>query len=327
MSERMSPDGQRLHVVFGAGQIGRALATHLLDAGLNVRTVSRTRPPFLPDGFDWRLADAADPAAAAEAAQDAAVIYQCLNAPYTQWPQRFPALQLGVLSAAERCGALLVTLENLYGYGPMGGQVMTEELPLAATTIKGRTRAAMTQVLLDASEAGRVPIAIGRAADLFGAGVTQSALGDQVFAKAVAGKRADFLGNPDLLHTYSYVPDVAAGLAVLGTDDRAIGQVWHLPGPETVTTRQVLDLIAIEVGHAVAIRSVPTWARSALSLVNPMLRGLAEMSYEFEEPFVMDTTKFDTTFAHLGTPLAAAVTATVRSYQSPSVPSPTGPRP
>ena len=40
--------------------------------------------------------------------------------------------------------ALLVSLENLYGYGPTHGAPMTEDLPLAATTVKGRTRAAMT---------------------------------------------------------------------------------------------------------------------------------------------------------------------------------------
>ena len=133
---------------------------------------------------------------------------------------------------------------------------MTEDLPLAATTSKGRTRAAMTAELLAAAEAGRVRIAIGRASDFFGAGVTESTLGARVFGNAVAGKRADFIGNPDLPHTYSYVPDIAAGLATLGTDERAVGQVWHLPGPETVTTRALLDLVAAEVGHPVEVRNV-----------------------------------------------------------------------
>jgi nucleoside-diphosphate-sugar epimerase len=112
----------------------------------------------------------------------------------------------------------------------------------------------MTQELLAAADAGRVRIAIGRASDFFGAGVTESALGKRVFANALAGKRADFIGDADLPHTYSYVPDVAAGLATLGTDERAAGSVWHLPGPETVTTRAVLNLVAGEVGHPVAQR-------------------------------------------------------------------------
>ena len=195
---------------------------------------------------------------------------------------------------------------------------MTEDLPLAATTVKGRARAAMTAELLGAAHAGRVRVAIGRASDFFGAGVTETTLGERVFANAVAGKRADFIGNLDLLHTYSYVPDVAEGLATLGTDERAINEVWHLPGPETVTTRAVLDLVAAEVGHPVAVRSVPKLAVRALGLFNPLMRELAEMAYEFEEPFVLDTTKYQSTFGAAGTPLADAVASTVAWYRDPA---------
>ena len=307
----------RLHVVFGTGQVGRVLAALLAERGVTVRVVSRHRPAGLAERVDWRGADATDPDAASDAAEGAAVIYQCLNAPYAQWPERFPPLQRGVVAAAERTGALLVSLENLYGYGPTGGRPMTEDLPLAATTVKGRTRAAMTAELLAAAEAGRVRIAIGRASDFFGAGVTQgSTLGERVFGNALAGRRADFIGNADLPHTYSYVPDIAAGLVTLGTDARAAGQVWHLPGPQTVTTRALLDLVAVQVGHPVGVRSVPKLAMRVLGLINPMLRGLTEVSYQFDEPFVLDTTRYQTTFGPAGTTLAAAVAATVGWYRA-----------
>jgi nucleoside-diphosphate-sugar epimerase len=312
----VSVSENRLHVVFGSGQVGRALAAQLAGLGLPVRVISRHRAAGLPEVVDWCGADATNPEAAYEAANGAAVVYQCLNAPYAKWADLFPPLQRGVLAAAERNGALLVTLENLYGYGPTEGAPMTEVLPLAATTVKGRTRAAMTEELLHARDAGRVHIAIGRASDFFGVGVTESTLGERIFANALAGRRADFIGNPDLPHTYSYVPDIAAGLATLGTDERAIDGVWHLPGPETVTTRQILDLVAHEVGHPVGIRSVSKLAVRAIGLVNPMMRALVEMSYEFDEPFVLDTTKFQATFGGVGTPLATAIAATVDGYRS-----------
>ncbi len=309
------PEGG-LHVVFGTGQVGLALADRLAGLGVEVRAVSRRRPVALADGVDWRAADATDLDAAADAAKGASVVYQCLNAPYTRWPELFPPLQRGVLAAAERAGALLVTLENLYAYGPAGGRPMTEDLPLAATTSKGRARAVMTAELLAAAAAGRVRVAIGRASDFFGAGATQSTLGERVFGNAVAGKRADFIGNPDLPHTYSYVPDIAAGLATLGTDKRAAGQVWHLPGPETVTTRALLDLVAGEVGHPVGVRNVPPLVVRALGLVSLLMRGLAEMSYEFEQPFILDTTKFESAFGTATTPLATAITDTVAWYRT-----------
>jgi nucleoside-diphosphate-sugar epimerase len=310
----MSED--RLHVVFGFGQVGSALTARLVGLGLPVRVVSRNRPSELVDGVDWRAADATDAEAATDAAKGASVVYQCLNAPYTDWPDRFPPLQRGVLASAERNGALLVSLENIYGYGPTGGKAMTEDLPLAATTVKGRTRAAMTQELLDAADAGRVRIAIGRASDFFGAGVTESSLGERVFANAVAGKRADFVGNPNLPHTYSYVPDMAAGLATLGTDERAVGGVWHLPGPETVTTRRILDLVAGDVGPTVSVRSLPKLAVRALGVFNPTIRELVELSYEFDQPFVLDTSKYQSMFGTDATPLATAIATTVAWYRS-----------
>jgi nucleoside-diphosphate-sugar epimerase len=305
-----------LHVVFGTGQVGRAVAGRLAASGVAVRAVSRHQPAGLPAQVQWRPADLTHAGAAADAAVGATVVYQCLNAPYTQWPQLFPPLQRAALAAAEQAGALLVTLENVYGYGPTGGRPMTEDLPLAATTTKGRTRAAMTAELLAAAQSGRVRVAIGRASDFFGAGVTESTMGARVFGNALAGKRADFLGNPELAHTYSYVPDIATGLVTLGSDDRSVGQVWHLPGPETVSTRAFLEIVSAEVGHQVGLRTLPKLLLRALGLLNPMMRELAEMSYEFEEPFVLDTAKYSATFATATTPLASAISATIDWYRS-----------
>ena len=304
-----------MHVVFGTGQVGAALVLHLRSMGLEVRAVSRFRSEKLPSDIDWRHANAADAESATDAAKGATVIYQCLNAEYTRWPTLFPPLQQGVLSAAERNDAVLVSFENVYGYGPTGGRPMTEDLPLAATTVKGRTRAAMTRDLVAASDSGKVRIAIGRAADIFGPGVTESTLGRQFFGKAVAGKKVDFIGNPSLLHTYSYVPDVAAALAMLGTDERAIGEVWHLPGPETVTTLAILDLVSEQLGHPVGVRSLPRFALRTLAVFNPMMRELLEMAYEFDEPFVLDTNKYRSVFGDSSTPLVGAVATTVAAFE------------
>jgi len=311
--------GRELHVVFGAGQVGGALIAHLAAQGKSVRSVSLHRPAVLADGVDCRIADVNNIEAAVDAAEGASVIYQCLSAPYTKWPELFPPMQRSVIGAAERAGALLVSLENVYGYGPTDGVPMTEDLPLAATTVKGRTRASMTKELRVASESGGIRIAIGRASDFFGAGATESTLGERVFAHALSGRKADFIGNPNLLHTYSYVPDIASGLATLGADKRSIGQVWHLPGPETVTTRALLDLVAEDVGHPIGIRNVPKLALRAGGLVSPMMRGLAEMAYEFEAPFILDTMKFEAVFGSEATPLVTAIADTLTWYRSNGV--------
>jgi hypothetical protein len=57
----------------------------------------------------------------------------------------------------------------------------------------------------------------------------------------------------------------------------------------------------------------------ALGLVNPMMRELAEISYQFDEPFILDTSKYESAFGAAGTPLADAVAATVAWYRARTV--------
>src|SRR5919112_3577147 len=165
----------------------------------------------------------------------AAALYQTLNPPYPEWTAQFPALQAGVLAAAEAAAARLVSMENVYMYGRPNGHPLTEDRPYAAHTKKGQLRARMARELLAAHQAGRVQVAIGRASDYFGPrGGAQSNLGDRVCPAALTGTTATVLGDPDQPHTYTYIPDIGEGLAVLGEHPDAPGQVWHLPNdPDT----------------------------------------------------------------------------------------------
>jgi hypothetical protein len=47
-----------------------------------------------------------------------------------------------------------------------------------------------------------------------------------------------------------------------------------------------------------------------------MMRGLAEMSYEYEQPLVLDTSKYQATFPTATTPLATAISDTIAWYQT-----------
>ena len=69
------------------------------------------------------------------------------------------------------------------------------------------------------------------------------------------------------------------------------------------------------MGHPVAIRSVPKLAVRALGVFNPTMRALAKMAYEFDEPFVLDTSEFQT-LGGAGPPLAAAIATTIAWYRT-----------
>ena len=74
------------------------------------------------------------------------------------------------------------------------------------------------------------------------------------------------------------------------------------------------------MGHPVPVRSVPHFVLRTLGLANPMMRGLAEMSYQFDQPFVLDTTKFESAFGAAGTPMNVAVNETVDWYRKQGSP-------
>jgi nucleoside-diphosphate-sugar epimerase len=309
-------DNSELHVVFGTGAVGMSVMDELVQRGRRVRMVNRSGRASVPHGVEVVGGDATDEIFTREATAGASVVYFALNPPYNKWPEMFPGLQAGVLEGAADAGAKLVAMENLYMYGPTDGRPLTEDLPYAPNTRKGRVRAMMSQELMEAHTSGRVQVAIGRASDFFGPRVLVSAAGEQVFGRAVEGRSAQVAGDPDQPHTYTYVPDVGKGLAILGEREEALGQVWHLPSSETLTTRQFVETIFEEVGKPTRIQAAPKILLRAIGLFNPAIRETIEMLYEFEEPFVVDDSRFKQEFGEHATPLKEAIGETVRWYRS-----------
>ncbi len=302
-------------VVFGTGQVGRLVVEQLVQHGHDVVAVNRSGRGDLP-GADVVGGDATDPAFTTRVTAGADVVYCCLNAPhYGRWAEEFPPLQRAVLAGARTAGARLVVLDNLYAYGPTGGRDLVETLQERPTSLKASTRAAMTRQLLQAHHAGHVEVAVGRASDYFGPGTTSSALGETVFGTALSGRRAQVMGDPEQPHSYSYTPDVAAGLVALGTRPGATGTVWHLPVGETRTTRQIVDQVYRLAGHRPRTLAAGRTALRLTGLVKPTMREYLHTLYQFTDRWVVDDSRFRTAFGDLATPLDDALSATLEWYR------------
>src|SRR5262245_23172703 len=132
-----------LHVIVGAGPVGRATAVQLVSEGHQVLLVSRSGAgPAIP-GVRREAADVADADRLTELVTGAVALYNCVNPPsYTVWPQFWPPVAAAFLEAAERSDAVLVTAAPLYAYGPVDIP-MTEDLPDVASGRKARLRADM----------------------------------------------------------------------------------------------------------------------------------------------------------------------------------------
>ncbi len=305
-----------LHVIFGTGPVGLAVMVELIAKGKKVRMISRSGRAEVPEGVELHAGDAADLEVTRTMCQGAAVVYNCANPPYHKWPELFPDLQNGILVGAATSGAKLVSMENLYMYGLTRGRPLTEDRPYDATTRKGVTRARMAEELMSAHESGRVRAVCARASDFFGPGARLSAMGERVFTPALAGKKVQVLGNPDLPHTMTYVPDIGRALVLLGEKDEALGQAWHIPSPRTVTTREFIEMVCAEAGQKPKIKAVPRVMIKLMGKFNPLMNELNEMLYLFEEPLVMDHSKFEQRFNVQATPLETAIKATVDWFRA-----------
>ncbi|MFJ8586616.1 NAD-dependent epimerase/dehydratase family protein [Streptomyces sp. NPDC093595] len=300
-----------LHVVVGFGPAGAATARLLAGQGHAVRVITASGRGPEP-GIEHIALDAADSARLIDAARGAAAIHGCAAPPYHRWASAWPPLAASLCAAAEATGAVLVLLGNLYGYGPVDGP-LTEELPLAATGPKGRVRAAVWERARTLHEQGRIRAVEVRASDFFGPGVTDGGhLAARVMPRLLRGKPVSTLGDPDAPHSWTYLPDVARALAEVAADERAWGRAWHVPTEPALSVRQMVDRLAARAGTGpVPVRALPPAVLGVASLFSPLIRELKEIRYQFERPFVVDSSAYATALAVRATPVDEQVAATV----------------
>ena len=128
----------------------------------------------------------------------------------------------------------------------------------------------------------------------------------------LAGKPVRTIPPPDVPHSWTSVLDVGAALAVLGTDERAWGRAWHVPTAPPATVREAVHGLCRAAGvEPVAVRTLPHVALRAVGLAVPLVRELEEMRHSFEAPYVLDSSRFTTTFGLAPTPLETTWQQTV----------------
>jgi nucleoside-diphosphate-sugar epimerase len=307
---------RQTHVIFGTGPVGCWIARTLVDQDLPVRAINRSgsRPGLMPEAVEMVAADAADAAQAIAAAKGAAVVYQALNPPYHQWHRFFPALQVGALAAASETGARYVSIDNLYMYD--SANPITEDAPVRPRSKKGELRTNMAAEVLAAHKRGDTEATVLRSSDYYGPGVTGSALGEMVFGNLVQGKKVQLGGSASTPHSFAYIEDVGRAAAILGSDDRAPGQVWIAPHAGARTQGEMVELAARVLGREPKMTEISPLMMRLAGLFIPEARAMVEMMYEFTEPFVVDSSRFQQTFGLEPTPVEVGIERTVRWYQN-----------
>jgi nucleoside-diphosphate-sugar epimerase len=242
-----------------------------------------------------RDADVRDADALTKACQGAQVIINCVGLPYEAkvWRRDWPRVADATLTAAERTGARLVFLDNIYMYGPAPLEApITEAHPQKPSSRKGRARKITASRHLKAHEDGRAQVTIARSADFYGPGAEHSLLWASFLERMLEGKRPQLLMAAAARHTFSYTPDIARAILALADDPQAAGRVWHLPVGPAWTPGDWAALFNQLLGTDLKASYLPPAVSRLLGLVVPLIAEAHEMRYQFDSDYLFDDSQF-----------------------------------
>jgi nucleoside-diphosphate-sugar epimerase len=290
----------------------------LVKRGESVRMVSRTgKMDEAPAGVEVVAADLYNSAEVKKVTHGAKVVYQASQPRYFEWTTKFMPLQSAIIDGLTGSGAKLVLVENLYMYGESNGKPMTEDFSHNAHTRKGKARSELSKAAFEAHRAGKVRVTAGRGSDFFGPwGLNTAAMGERTFYPMIAGKAAGLVGNIDVPHTHTHIPDFGKALVILGEHPEADGQAWHVPNDNPhISQREMAKMIADELGLPLKVSAMGKTMMAIGGLFIPEAKESVEMMYEFEKPFIVDSSKFEKTFGMKATPMTEAIKETVAWYK------------
>jgi len=303
-------------VVIGHGPVGAALTEQLLAAGARVRVVTRSGSG--PADAERVAADAMDPAAVARAVGDAPVVHMAFHAPaYSArvWAATLPRMERSVLAHARRTGATVVAPESLYAFDADAGPV-TAATPLRPRSRKGEIR----RDLMRARDDSGVRVLSVVAGDFVGPRVLTAHAGERLLRPLLAGRTLRPVGDPDLPHAFTHVPDLARAMVAVAALPGAGHEVLVAPSAGSITTRALVDALASAAGVEVP-RIAPMGAGllRAVGLVVPSVREISEIAYQFTQPFEVDARADQERLGVLATPWPQAAVETVAWWRGLAV--------
>jgi nucleoside-diphosphate-sugar epimerase len=310
---------EELHVVYGArGELGAAVVRQLAEMGAPVRAVVREEDKAhcaLPGHAEIFYADPLHRRRTVQAAKGATVVYRCLSASYAQWVEQWLPMTENIIAAAREAGARLVSPGNVYVYGPLQRVPASEDHPLAAVGEKGRLRIATLETLLSAHRSGAVPVVIPRFPDMYGPCVIGRVYGE-LFHHAARGEVTRWFGDPHVLRDLVFVDDAARACIAVGGCEEMFGRAWHVPGAGPLTAGDFIRLVYREAGHRCQTRRISPLTVRVESMFNRETRAFLEFRYMFEQPLVLDGSRFAAAFPGFGyTPHDQAVRETLEWFR------------
>lgn len=303
-----------MQTILGVGTVGTELAEALTKytdkirlVGRNVKKVNQRDELFSAD-----LMNAEETMRAVENSE---VVYLTVGLLYSTkvWQTEWPIIMQNVIAACKKHKAKLVFFDNVYSYGKVEGW-MTESTPISPSSKKGQVRAKVEKMLMQEIRGGNLKALIARSADFYGPHTPTSVLSVMVFDNLKKGKKAQWMINDKVKHTFTYLPDAARAMALLGNTESAFNQVWHLPTDKNALTGKELIGLATEAFGAKSDHTL--LSKGMLRMVGffiGVVRENMEMLYQYESDYLFDSSKFNKAFDFKTTSYKDGIIETAKS--------------
>lgn len=287
-----------MHTILGAGgAVANALTRELENINETIRLVSRKPIENSSPNVSWRKADLLNYDELIAAAKGSTVIYLTAGLVYDKkvWAEQWPVVMDNFIRLGKETGARLIFFDNVYMYGLVDGP-MKEDTPYKPSSVKGGIRAKIADKLMAEAKAGNIRASIARGADFYGTDNMNSFIDMMVLDKYAKKQKAQWIGDPNKLHNFSYIPDMGKGMFLLGQHPESDNQIWHMPTAPAVTGKQFVEMAARIYGVApkyMAINKIMLWLTG---LFQKVVMGVVEMYYQFDHDYIFDSSKFEKAF-------------------------------
>jgi len=287
-----------MHTILGAGgPVANALTKELMKANQTIRLVSRKPVQTTGPNVTWQKADLLNYNEVLAAAKGSTVIYLVAGLVYDKdiWQAQWPVIMQNVINVTKATGARLIFFDNVYMYGLVNGP-MIETTPYKPSSVKGKIRAGIADMLMNEVKAGNINASIARAPDFYGTDSTNSFVDMMVLSNYSKKKSAQWIGDPNKKHNFIYVPDAGKAMYLLGQNPDSDNQIWHLPTPPAITGKQFIAIAAHIYNLKPKYMSIKKFMLWIIGLFQKVVMGTVEMYYQYEHDYIFDSSKFEKAF-------------------------------
>ena len=284
-------------ILGSSGIIGKELAKALPQYTNKIRLVSRN-PKIINGGDELFKANLLNADETIKAVEGSEVVYLTAGLQYDikVWRRDWTVIMKNVIEACKKNKSKFVFFDNVYSYGKVDGW-MTEETSTKPDSEKGKVRAKLNEMIMNEVGQGNLKALIAKAADFYGPETPLSFVKIMVFDNFKKGKKAQWFIDVNKKHSFTYTPDAGKGTAILGNNESAYKQVWHLPtNKDVLTGKEFIELAAKAMGVKPEYTVVKKWMVQMLGLFNKVIKENVEMLYQNDSDYLFDSTKFEKAF-------------------------------